>query len=97
MTSLFPASVVHYETVAAMAQSFAAREEFEQIGRFLGGQAGHLSLGHQRFRRWTQPLDFLRRQEDFLILPVSQHHASLISLRQQPSYHAAIDGARCVG
>ena len=63
--------------------SFPRSEVFEQVCRFLGGQAGQLRVGHQRRPRRLQFLYVGACENDLLVLAVAKHHPFLVALQQQ--------------
>ena len=63
---------------------------FDQVGGFLGGQVGQLSVGHQRDPRRPELLHIFGREDALLALAVPQHHPSLVPLDQQACQRTAV-------
>ena len=80
--------VMHFLT-RSVRVLFAAGEVFEQVGGLLGGEAGHLSVGHERLTRGLELLDVLRGRTISLFL-ASRSTAPLVALDDEAGDNAAV-------
>src|SRR5262245_12685801 len=71
---------------------FAHDQIFQQVGRLLGGEAGHLAVRHQGSARRPQFFYVFGREHDFLVLCVAQNDVLGIAPYEQTSHGAAIGG-----